>query len=185
MIARSLLALSSLYEFINRSFDFVIEFSQYDLDVDIFVDLTLGMGVYINIVEWVLNLNKPIYGLKKANENWFDLLNFFLERRGYHQSQVDPCIFYRKKSVVLNYVDDFLIVSHKQETISTFIESLNNGPEKHVLTDKGEKISYLGVNIKKNKMGNYGYHNHTWQRKVSTMLYLQCPRVSKQERRPL
>ena len=37
-----------------------------------------------------------------------------LERRGYHQPQVDPCVFYRKYSVILSYVDDCVIVSQKK-----------------------------------------------------------------------
>ena len=41
-----------------------------------------------------------------------------LERRGYHQSKVDPYVFYRKGSVILTYFDNFAIVSHKQETIT-------------------------------------------------------------------
>ena len=35
------------------------------------------------------------------------------ERRSYHQSQVDPCVFYIKESVILTYVDDCVILSHK------------------------------------------------------------------------
>ena len=42
---RSLLAISSIHEFPNRSTDFVLAFTQYDIDVDLFMDLTLGMGV--------------------------------------------------------------------------------------------------------------------------------------------
>ena len=49
-----------------------------------------------------------------------------LESRGCHQSQVDPCSIYRKYSVILAYVDDCVIVSHKEETITSLIESINN-----------------------------------------------------------
>ena len=48
-----------------------------------------------------------------------------LERREYYQDQVDPCVFYRKNLVILTYVD-CVIVSHKQEKITSLIESLNN-----------------------------------------------------------
>ena len=69
--------------------------------------------------------------------------------RCYHQYQVDPCVFYRNQSVILTYVDGFIIVSHKQETIISLIEPLKNGPEKYVLTHEGEISNYLGANIKK------------------------------------
>ena len=70
-----------------------------------------------NRVEWVIKSNKSLYGLNQASENWFDLIKNGLERRGYHQSQVYPCVFYRKDSVILTYVDYCVIVSHKEETI--------------------------------------------------------------------
>ena len=78
----------------------------------------------------------------------FDLLKTVLERSGYHKSQVDPCVFYRKYSFILTYASDFVIVSHKQETITSLIELLNNGPENYVLSDEGGISNYLVVNIK-------------------------------------
>ena len=50
-----------------------------------------------------------------------DLIKDFLERRGYYQSQVDPCVFYIKYSAILTYVDDCVIVSNKQDTITPLI----------------------------------------------------------------
>ena len=32
----------------------------------------------------------------QESENWFDLLKTSIERRGYHQSQDDPCVFYKR-----------------------------------------------------------------------------------------
>ena len=73
-----------------------------------------------------------------------------IERRGYHKYQVDPCVFYRKYSIILTSVDDCVIVSHKQEKITPLIESQNNGPKNYVLTYEGDISNYLGVNINKN-----------------------------------
>ena len=49
---------------------------------------------------------KPLYGINQESENWFDLLKTGLERRVYHQYQIDPCVFYRNNSIILTYVDD-------------------------------------------------------------------------------
>ena len=106
--------------------------------MDVFVGLPLGMSVDGNRVEWVLNLNKSLYGLKHASANWFDLQNNVLGMRGYHQYQVYPRVIYIKDSFILTYVDDCVIVSHKQEIITSLIESLKNGPENYVLTDEGD-----------------------------------------------
>ena len=63
-------------------------------------------------------------------------------------------MFYIKDSVISTYVDDCVKVSHKQDTITSFIESLNNSPENYVLTDEGDISNYVWVNIKKNQMGH-------------------------------
>ena len=49
----------------------------------------------------------------------------------------------------------FLIVSYKQDTITSLIESLNNGPGNYVLIDGGDLSNYIGVNFKKNSYGTF------------------------------
>ena len=95
---RSLSPISSIHEFPIRSIDFLLAFPQADLDVDVLMELLLGMVVDGNRGEWVLKLNRSLYGLKQASANWFDILKTGLERRGYHQSQVDRCVLYRTDS---------------------------------------------------------------------------------------
>ena len=79
---RSLLAIASIPELPIKSIDFVLAFPQYELDVDVFMEIPLGMGFDRNIGEWVLKLNKPLYGIKQVGSNWFDLIKTGLERRG-------------------------------------------------------------------------------------------------------
>ena len=55
-----------------------------------------------------------------------------------------------KFSVILTCVDYCSIVSNKQETITSLIESINNSPENYVLIYKGDISNYPGVNMKKN-----------------------------------
>ena len=117
-----------MHEFPRRPIVFEPPFPQTDPYVDVFMEITSGMGVYINIGEWVLNLNKSLYGIKKASANWFDLIKTGIERRVYHQYQVEPCVFYRKDSVILTCFYCCVIVSQKQDTITSLIESLNDGP---------------------------------------------------------
>ena len=79
--------------------------------------------------KYVIKLNKSLYGLKQAAHNWFELLKSSLESRGYdHQSATDPCVFIKKDSIVLVYVDDCLIFSRKNSGISDrLIHSLTHG----------------------------------------------------------
>ena len=88
----SLLAIASMHELPSRSIYFVLASPQSVLDVDVFMGLPLGMGVDGNRGEWVLKLNKPFYGIRQVSKDWFCLLKIGLERRSYHQSQVDPCV---------------------------------------------------------------------------------------------
>ena len=84
--------------------------------------IPLVMIVCTNRLEWFLKLNKPLYGIKQASENWFDPLKTGLERRIYHQYLVDPLVFYRKDSDILIYVDYCLIFSNKKYTITSLIK---------------------------------------------------------------
>ena len=109
---RSLLTIASINSFTSISIYFVLAFPQSDLDVDVFMYLTLGMGVDGNILEWVLKLNKLLYGLKQASANLFGLLKNSLESRVFHQYQVGIFVFDRKDSFILTCVDVLIIVSH-------------------------------------------------------------------------
>ena len=45
IIVRSILSISSIHEFRSISIDSLLYFTQAELDVDLFTDITLGMGV--------------------------------------------------------------------------------------------------------------------------------------------
>ena len=70
----SLLSIASVHEFPTRYIELLLEFNQADLDLDVFVELTLVMRFEGSRLEWLLNFNKSLYGPEQAIENWFDLL---------------------------------------------------------------------------------------------------------------
>ena len=78
-----------------------------------------------------------------------------IERRVYHQPQVETFVFYRKYSAILAYFDDCLIVLYTQKITTRLIESLNNSPENYVLIHEGDTSILLGVNIKKHLDGKF------------------------------
>ena len=102
---RSLLAITIIYEFPSRKFDFILAFTLSELDVDVFMEIHLGMGVDGNIGEWFLKLNKSLYVINQASSNCFDHLKTVLERMGCDQYQIYPCVFYINESFILTYVD--------------------------------------------------------------------------------
>ena len=94
---RFLISIAIVHEFPSRPVDCIPAFPLSEIYVDVFMDIPLGMIVDLNRGEWVLKLNKSLYGINKSSENWFDPLKTGLERIFYHQYQVDPYVFYRNE----------------------------------------------------------------------------------------
>ncbi len=72
-----LLALCNIHGLESKSIDFVLAFPQTNLDVDICMELP--MGIVINTKQdnpwaYILKLKKSLYGLKQASLNWFEKL---------------------------------------------------------------------------------------------------------------
>ncbi len=77
LIVCLLLALCNIHELESKSINFVLAFPQADLDVDIWMELPLGIVVNkfsTNTCGHVLKLKKSLYGLKQASLNWFNKL---------------------------------------------------------------------------------------------------------------
>ena len=84
---------------------------------------------------------------KNAAYNWHNMLKDALFVRGFMESLLDPYVFISKNMVILVYVDDCILITKESSTLDSFIDSLQNGPEKFVFTDEGKMSSYLGVDI--------------------------------------
>jgi hypothetical protein len=95
-----------------------------------------------------LKLNKSLYGLKQASFNWYEKLKSGLLVRGFNQSQIDPCLYFKKGMLIITYVDDCIIVANLMIDINTFVESMKNGSERFILTDEGDINKFLGIEIK-------------------------------------
>ena len=93
LTVRLLLALCNIHGLESKSIDFVLAFPQADLDVDIWMELPVGIVVDqlpSNSCGYVLKLNMSLYGLKQASLNWFEKLKQGLTDRGFKPSSIDP-----------------------------------------------------------------------------------------------
>ena len=65
---------------------------------------------------------------------------------GFHQSSINPCIYYQESTVFLCYVDNSIIISPKADDIDMMIKELQVN---YNVTDEGELDNYLGVKIQR------------------------------------
>jgi hypothetical protein len=73
-----------------------------------------------------------------------------LQDRRFVPSNIDPCVFFGTKCIILTYVDDCIIVADSTERIDKLLKSLHGGDENFKLEDEGSIDKNLGVNIKHN-----------------------------------
>ena len=85
-------------------------------------------------IQYVLKLNKNIYGLQQVSFNWYEKPIKLIVNRYFKQSTIDPCLHIGNFMIVLTYVDDCIIVVPSKVDIDAFIQSMKNRPEKFVLT---------------------------------------------------
>ena len=144
--------------------DFVLAFPQADLNVNIWMYLPIGFQVDGQTEEdsnkyYILKLNKSLYGLKQASYDWHEKLKEGFENRGLKPSEINPCLYMKKGMIVMTYVDDCIIVSNSMKEIDVFVDSLIKGPEKFVLTDKGDIDKFLRIDINHINKTSLEYHN--------------------------
>jgi hypothetical protein len=82
-----------------------------------FMEIPQGFNFKGNKKDYCLELTKNLYGQKQAGRVWNEYLHEGLIARGFVQSQVDMCVYYRGSVVLLLYVDDGCIVAPKQSDI--------------------------------------------------------------------
>ena len=123
------------------------------MDVDIWMYLPVGIQVdgvseEVSDKQYILKLNKSLYGLKQASFNWFEKLRQGLLDRHFKPSAIDPCLYFKQGMIIIVYVDDCIIVGKSASEIDSFVESMKNGSEGFILTDEGDINKFLGIEIK-------------------------------------
>jgi hypothetical protein len=97
-----------------------------------------------------LKLIKNIYGTKQAGRVWNKHVNKGLLELGYKPSIMDPCVYYRGKTVFMIYVDNGIFAGPDRSKIEMLIKEMQ---KKFNLTDEGDLKEYLGVLVEKQSDG--------------------------------
>ena len=140
----------------TRQIDFVLAYPQAKVSNDVFMHVPERFKVENNKLTLDLNAPSPwqqqhklkllknVYGLKDAGATWFNHLKDGLFKRKFTQSQVDPCLFYKKDLIIITYVDDCILFTPRPELADHFIKDMQRD---YVLEDEGDISAYLGINV--------------------------------------
>ena len=148
---RLVLFISKILKLETRQIDFIQAFTQADNDRDMYMHIPPNWDPPKlkgkDKRDYVLKLRKNLYGSRNAARNWWLFLRKGLLERGFHQSDMDPCLFLRDDCLLLCYVDDCLLAGKSQHVLSQVSADLR---KTYGIDDEGEINDFLGVNIKLN-----------------------------------
>jgi hypothetical protein len=85
-----------------------------------------------------------------VREVWYQYLAKGLKDIGFQCSEVDECVFYFGRSVLLVYVDDSILMGPKEEELNYLIAEMN---KRFKLQEEGSVSEFLGIEIQREDDG--------------------------------
>jgi hypothetical protein len=150
---RLLLVMSLINNWHTKQIDYVQAYTQADVECDMYMKIPKGFEVPDSDEEQVLRIKKNIYGSKQAGRVWNNHLTSKLIEIGFKQSDVDPCVYYRGKSVYVLYTDDSLLAGPDQQELDQIIQDMKDAELD--LTVEGDIGDFLGVKIERQENGSF------------------------------
>ena len=107
---------------------------QAELDDDVYVEQPYGLGRRDKDV--VFKLKRSLYGLRQSGANWYRTLTEYLEKKGYHSIDAEPCILRRKwrdeghpngpeQEIICGiFVDDCCVIATQESHLELFFDDL-------------------------------------------------------------
>jgi hypothetical protein len=142
---RLLLVLSILNNWHTRQVDFVLAYTQADIEFDIYMELPMGIETKYGKGEThVLKLLKNLYGQKQAGRVWNQHLVKGLKSIGFEQSKVDECVFFHRDVIFIVYTDDGIFAGPDKQEVDKAIHEMKRHFD---MEDQGDITDYLGVNV--------------------------------------
>ncbi len=110
---------------------------------------------YGNSKDHLFKLEKNIYGQKQASCVWNSFLVDKLLSIGFTPSLIDDCIFFRDDIIFMVYVDDGIFLGNDDSKLQDAIKEIQDLGLN--IEDQGHPADYVGVNIKKLRVGSYEF----------------------------
>ena len=147
-VIRLFLIIAVTNKWYTKQIDYKMAFPQAPIERPLYMKIPAGYHISNgNKQEYVLKLNKNLYGQKQAGRVWNKYLVEKLTHYsvGLTQSKINECIFYKKDIIYILYTDDSIIMGPNIEEITTTVKALRKLGLN--LTEEGDIQDFLGVNI--------------------------------------
>jgi hypothetical protein len=151
------MTMAMLNEWHTRQLDFVLAHTQADIERDLYMKLPPGFTVPGKVLndqdrkDYVLRLEKNLYGQKHAGRVWYLKLKKNLIKLGFKPSEHDDCAFYHGTTIFLVYTDDKFLVGPNKGEIDNLVGKL---AKTFKIEDQGKLSDYLGIKIEKKEDGS-------------------------------
>ena len=99
--------------------------------------------------DYVLKLEKNLYGKKQAEGVWYLHLRKNLLKLGFKPSQHDECVFYYGKTVFIVYTDDTILLGPDKDEIDLLVKRLGKSFK---IEGQGDLSDFLGIKIERKPM---------------------------------
>jgi hypothetical protein len=131
-------------------------FTQADIERDLYMKLPAGFIIPGRALtdedrkNYVLKLEKNLYGQKQAGRVWYLHLKKNLLKIGFKPSKIDECVFYYGKTIFIVYTDDTILIGPDQQEIDDLIKKLG---KVFKIEDQCNLSDYLGIKIERHSNG--------------------------------
>jgi hypothetical protein len=152
---RLLLTLTLVNKWYTRQIDFVQAYPQAPVERDMYMEVPKGFAITNGDPEgdYVLQVHQNIYGQKQAGRVWNHYLVEHLQKIGFRQSEHDPCVFYKGRSIYIVYTDDSILAGPDEKELDAIIQQMKDVGLK--ITSEGGIEDFLGINIERKKDGSF------------------------------
>jgi Reverse transcriptase (RNA-dependent DNA polymerase) len=119
--------------------------------------MKIPKGIRVNSdVEYVLRVEKNLYGQKQAGRVWNQhLVRKLIQNVGFKQSEIDECLFYKGKAMYVLYMDDSILAGLDDQELDDILKQIGEAGLDITEEENGLE-DFLGVNITEVPEG--GFH---------------------------
>jgi hypothetical protein len=184
---RFFVSLAILSNWHTRQLDFVLAYTQADIERDLYIKLPAGFTLPDRTIteqdrtDYVLKLEKNLYGQKQAGRVWYLHLKKNLLKLGFKPSEHDECVFYYGKTNFIVYTDDTILLGPDQQEINTLVKKLG---KTFKIEDQGELSDYLGIKIEKKTDGALEWTQPTLTQLILKDLKLDGEEIKGRQNKP-